>query len=568
MLSVMDIETYEKNGKTVPYCVCIKINDIDYSFWGTNSILEFIQKISLIAYGDKIVIYTHNINFDGLIILEQIKTKKILYDILIRESNIYWIKIWYAKVEILVRCSYKIIPLSVDSMGLLIQNKKKIFPYKFVNENNLNYIGPIPDFSQFNSKEEHKTFCKNNSHFDLKKTAISYCFQDIHIVYEVLKNILHIIKLHSFGKKIIESSFSFSSIAYKIFSSNYDEFAITQRKNNKFEHEYYKNAYYGGRCEVFGNQKKNELIHYFDFKGMYAQCMLEKFPTGSPKTSYTNLDFTKIGFHTIKFKCENDIPFLPVKNNKLLFPKGVIVGTYWYEEIINAIRWNKCEVLEHYSSYTFEEMNHTFKNYVQNFLKMRDKGKYYKIFGKNMNNGLYGSFALNENNSIYVVCFTQSEFSFYENTVDIINFSKIGEYYIINIGKNKRSEKLFDKKKKWNLGYAKRNIAYAAIIASKARIKINNSLEQVKNAGYSLYYCDTDSIYAGKTTNNLGSTIGEVTWSQVYNEGIFISSKFYYIKNEPLKLKGVTKNSFSYEEIKEKFLKNNDYITFDDQLIL
>ena len=209
MLSVMDIETYEKNGKTVPYCVCIKINDIDYSFWGTNSILEFIQKISLIAYGDKIVIYTHNINFDGLIILEQIKTKKILYDILIRESNIYWIKIWYAKVEILVRCSYKIIPLSVDSMGLLIQNKKKIFPYKFVNENNLNYIGPIPDFSQFNSKEEHKTFCKNNSHFDLKKTAISYCFQDIHIVYEVLKNILHIIKLHSLGKKIIESSFSF-----------------------------------------------------------------------------------------------------------------------------------------------------------------------------------------------------------------------------------------------------------------------------------------------------------------------------------------------------------------------
>ena len=61
------------------------------------------------------------------------------------------------------------------------------------------------------------------------------------------------------------------------------------------------------------------------------------------------------------------------------------------------------------------------------------------------------------------------------------------------------------------MGYAKRNIAYAAIIASKARIKINNSLEQVKNAGYSLYYCDTDSIYAGKTTNNLGSTIGEVT---------------------------------------------------------
>jgi hypothetical protein len=43
-----------------------------------------------------------------------------------------------------------------------VKTQKSIFPYSFVNENNLNYIGPIPDFKYFDgiSKEEYLKYCE------------------------------------------------------------------------------------------------------------------------------------------------------------------------------------------------------------------------------------------------------------------------------------------------------------------------------------------------------------------------------------------------------------------------
>ena len=99
-------------------------------------------------------------------------------------------------------------------------------------------------------------------------------------------------------------------------------------KTNKFDNDYYRNAYYGGRCEVFGNPLRHEYVHYFDFSGMYSQCMLEKFPIGRPLISHNNLSYKNVGFHTIRFKCDSYLPFLPIRKNKLFFPNGVMVGTY------------------------------------------------------------------------------------------------------------------------------------------------------------------------------------------------------------------------------------------------
>jgi hypothetical protein len=35
-------------------------------------------------------------------------------------------------------------------------------------------------------------------------------------------------------------------------------------------------AYFGGRCEVFGNPLDDEIVLHYDWTGMYAQCMREK----------------------------------------------------------------------------------------------------------------------------------------------------------------------------------------------------------------------------------------------------------------------------------------------------
>jgi hypothetical protein len=108
----------------------------------------------------------------------------------------------------------------------------------------------------------------------------------------------------------------------------------------------------------------------------------------------------------------------------------------------------KCDVLEHYSSLLYESEGFIFKEYVEYFSDLRKKGIYYNAFGKNMNNGLYGSFALNEDDLNYVVCHSETELNSYACTVDVEKISSIGNSYIISIKKTEKSKKILDKKNK------------------------------------------------------------------------------------------------------------------------
>lgn len=85
-------------------------------------------------------------------------------------------------------------------------------------------------------------------------------------------------------------------------------------------------AYYGGRCEVYGNPYEDEKIFHFDFSGMYGLCMQEKFPHGKYKIIENDFNLEIPGFYCIEFY-SNDlyIPVLPhhrLKNNKLMFTNG------------------------------------------------------------------------------------------------------------------------------------------------------------------------------------------------------------------------------------------------------
>lgn len=567
-MNVMDIETLscEKTGRVIPYCICLRLDNEYFSFWyddNKNLVISFLENITEFSKNNTVEIFTHNINFDGFVIIDAIKDTGIYYDLYIKDYNLYWISIIFLKIKILIRCSYKIIPISVYSMGLMLGFPKGVFPYKFSSISNLTYIGPIPSSDYFNSYDDYVYFCDNNKFFDFKKTSIDYCLRDIEIVYKVLKEVIYIINFY--GPNLIKNSFSFSSIAYKIYVRKYDKWDVDKIKNNKFSHQYIKESYYGGRCEVFGNPCSGKKVHYFDFSGMYSQCMLQKFPIGPGRFIINNLDVKKIGFHAIKFSCDNYLPFLPYRVDKLMFCNGVMSGVFWYEEILNAIEHNRCNILDHYSSFVYEQEDYIFKEYSDFFSSIREKGLFYKIFGKNMNNGLYGSFALNEKDEDYVICHNDVEFRTYIEQIDVLSFTKIGNSYIIKVKKSDRNKKFLDKKGSWK-SYKKRNIAYASIISSKARIKLNNSLDAVLKSGGELYYTDTDSIFAGYDENNLGKQVGEVTWSNVFDEAVFITSKFYYIKGNNVKLKGINNIAYDYDYIKNSFYDNNDSIVFTDQI--
>lgn len=563
----MDLETYtNEKGEIFIYCICLFLNNKWHYFWYNKKIdiiIIFLEKIIENSKTENIMLYTHNINFDGFVFINFLKKTFIKFDWFSRGLNLYWIDIYYLKKKIRIRCSYKIIPLSIKKLGEIIKIEKKIFPYKFISIQNLNYKGEVPNEEFFNSKEEYVEFKKKNVEFDFKKLSLDYCKQDVLIIKNVLNQIIKII--NTYDKKVITNSFSFSSISYKIYIKKYDKYDIKKNYLKNEEYSYFKSGYYGGRCEVFGNPIESEIVHHFDFSGMYAQCMLQKFPTGLPILKEKNLDLKEVGFHAIKFKCDSYLPYLPIRNNKLLFANGIMSGVYWYEEILNAVNFNKCEILEHYSSYVYNYEDYVFQEYVNEFINVRKKGLYYNIFGKNMVNGLYGSFALSEDNFFTTIIYSEEELNSILQLVDVIKWRNIGNVFIVEVLKNKKSSNFFDKKNRWN-DINKRNVGYAAIIASKARIKLNNALQIVLDNQGKLYYTDTDSIFAGFKENYLNKTLGEITWSDIYEDAVFISSKFYQIKNKKIKLKGVKIEDYSFEKLKKEFYENKKNTNFNNQL--
>jgi hypothetical protein len=87
----------------------------------------------------------HNLNFDGFIFIECLSKKNIRYEILCNKTNLYYLKIYYFKKIVILKCSYKILPIALNKIAKFYNMKKINFPYEFITKENLNYIGEIPD---------------------------------------------------------------------------------------------------------------------------------------------------------------------------------------------------------------------------------------------------------------------------------------------------------------------------------------------------------------------------------------------------------------------------------------
>jgi hypothetical protein len=146
------------------------------------------------------------------------------------------------------------------------------------------------------------------------------------LTQKIIKNLFAITDLEN--KNLKKNSLSSPSMAHKLFYLKYNKYNI--EKNIKLSHDnFIRKSYFGGRCEVYGNPQNNETIKYFDFSGMYAQCMLETFHLG--EANYTNpKEIKEPGFYNIDY--ESNIDYLPVLpthyNSKLMFVNGRGNGTF------------------------------------------------------------------------------------------------------------------------------------------------------------------------------------------------------------------------------------------------
>lgn len=568
MINVLDIETYKKDDLVIPYCICILLNDrIYYHYADENIVINCLNTIVNNCFKNKCEIYIHNINFDGIIVIEQLCKYHIKYDIISDKTNLYCLKIFYCNVVILFKCSYKIIPESLNKLSLDKSFKKSKFPYKFVNEFNLYYIGKTPSFHYWENDDYFSYLESNKSNlFNLKIECIKYCINDILITSDVLKNIFKIVDSEDIFVR--RRCLSAPSISHKIFYKKYNTLNIDI--DLKIEDDsYLRNSYYGGRCEVFGNIKTGEYIKYFDFSGMYAQCMLEKFHCGKGYyAKSTNLD--KQGFYNIDYESNFDfLPVLPMHlNGKMNFYNGKRNGTFWFEEI-KLFEKIGGKIIKINNSYLYDNYDFVFKDFIERFSKIREKGGYYKIFGKLMINSLYGSMALKKKETFQYITFSYDEFCNINTEMNVEKFYKISSCYIMLIKIDYKSKKFFNAHNDNEVLYSKRNVSYASAISSKARIKLYKAMLDVIEDGGRLLYCDTDSIFAAYPLSNKKNNFNGFKWLDFYDDGVFMCPKTYAVKKENteiIKIKGVSVKNIKMDQLKKNFYEDS-FSIFSDQLI-
>lgn len=559
-MNVLDIETFNINNKVSPFCVISFFKNKKEISYGEDCLLHHLSLLFLKKF-KKEIIFVHNLNFDGFLLIEALTIKKWKFEIFCRELNLYSITIYHNDQKLTFKCSYKILPRGLEEIAreMGIENKLK-FPYSFINQSNLYYSGKIPSSIFFNSKEDWEIFSKNNSSFDVKLYTIKYCWNDINITLKFLNNLQNILEPFKIN---LNQIFSAPSLALKIFEKKFNQNKVRTKQNHLIE-RFARKAYFGGRCEVYGNPYEDDKIFHYDFTGMYAQCMKEKFPIGNYKIELNCDNISKPGMYWVEFISKNsNIPVLPhhrIKDGKLMFTNGEMIGCYWKEELELFLEEGGV-ITKILYALTFEQYENVFEEYVNFFTKMRDEGGIYNIFGKLMINSTYGRLGMRDIDT-HSFIMEKQEIEKIEKKIEIKKMRELNNFFLIEATHDKNLEKILKIDKK-NI---KNNLIIAATITSKARIKLYRAQKDVLKNGGRLLYSDTDSIFAAFKKDVTNEKHGDVFWDggkkdTCIKEALFFSPKSYAIKylsgEVKIKIKGYNQKTLNFDELKRAYLSQS-----------
>jgi hypothetical protein len=81
-MNVFDCETYQDDNKVIIYCVSYSINNNIYSIYFNQKdiIITFFDNIVTQCSEEKIIFFIHNINFDGMLIMETVFKYGLTFD--------------------------------------------------------------------------------------------------------------------------------------------------------------------------------------------------------------------------------------------------------------------------------------------------------------------------------------------------------------------------------------------------------------------------------------------------------------------------------------------------------
>lgn len=580
-----DTETYRlDDGSCVVFNITIygKLNNeiISKSFYGESCVDEFITYIDQIctkkynqkSHSKKVIedIYIYgfnNSNFDNLFIYDKLYSLDAGTKCVFTNTSIK--KIEYNNITIFDLNLFYSGTLRHVAQSFDIEKEKGVYPYMYVNQNNINYIGECPDKSYWNDGD-YEIYQKqnNNNIFNLKEYTEKYCMIDSQLCYEIalkhLYNCVGHINNRIYDTQNCQTS---ARIALKTFKYCFLNNDIVESPPKIQQNEV--DRYKGGRTEIFkkefdDNKKK---LYYIDINSSYSACMTEQMPDNYIKSMTLNKkELTeKEIILTNGYYCKieymgtdnNFIPNILSRNHDgcVIATKNIDFQWVWGCEVLEAIK-NNCKVICSEIEYYESHKESIFNNYIKYFYGERLKAKannnsikssFYKI----MLNSLYGKFGQKDKTSKKIVHNSHEMYAFLKDTDELISFQEIND------------KLLFEYKQTTNK-YIGSLVRYSSYITASGRCKLS---EVMRSIGHEhIYYCDTDSIFTDKLppkkfldNEKLGKW--KIETKTPIKKAIFLSPKTYYYVCEDEQIAKKAKG------IKADKLTETDYILMNNKSV-
>ena len=576
----LDIETRTIDNIFIPYCISyfdgVKATSFYLSDYKnsddmlTNCIISLLKR----KYNGYKV-YVHNLsNFDGIFLLRLLSSiPNFSLDPIIRDGKLINLTlsrlISGRKYSISFRDSLLMLPVSLDklSKAFKVENKKTIFPYRFVNNVNvpLTYEGAVPSIELFDNLliEDYKNYINNIKLWNLRNETIKYCENDCISLYQVLESFNTLI--YNKYKLNINKFTTLPSLTLAIYrSTNLRNNIIPKITGDIFE--FIRSGYTGGHTDVYKPTVPEGVdVYCYDVNSLYPYVMkINDMPIGTPQYfEYPNFidisefikNFNKpFGFFEVEVttpnKMERPLFQTKVKINsgiRTISPLGTWIDVIFSEEMFKYMQYGyKFKVKK---GYLFQRSN-IFKEYITDLYKIKqslNKDEPMYLVSKLLMNSLYGRFGMSNEMSNHVII-NNNELT---ETIEQIS-TQNGKIDILDLNNGKTLLTVFFKDDNQNsLTNKDISIGISAAITAYSRMFMSDLLYNTK---LDILYMDTDSIFVTSRLpdNIISKDIGKWKLEYVLKKAIFLAPKVYGgITNdgkEISKVKGY-KNSLNFDSL-------------------
>lgn len=492
--SVVDIETKDGNtqskGFTRPFLAGRFDGTRYYSVSGEHCISTMLSTL-LTEDNDGTVFYAHfGGSFDWLHFLPYIALSGYWYELITVGSTISMMKVKRTKED--------------HSKGWTFLDSGKLLPMKLAKA--AKSFGTAVQKLEFDlDTEEH------DPRWD------EYLEADCRSLYQVLERFHDLVE----GQLNGEVGITAASTAMKTFRRGFQRAPI---ERNIEHHAFTREAYYGGRVEIFTPELAG--LHVYDINSCYPHAMLEPMPVGKAETwvgeppkAYQQ---GHVGFATARvYVPENTyVPVLPVRDaetGRLTFPAGKLKGTW---DVVELERARELGAEVTYEKSVWFEARPVLREMIETLYKYRNKGlpgydEGLDIISKILMNSLYGRFAMKTER---------------ENIVILRPGEKIPNGARIANPNDPDCRVCYVKTTIDNDGIIPQIAAHVTAIG---RVNLHKFLLPATQLGV-LAYCDTDSIH---TTADLSSLCGHGLGS-IKDEGAGVTYRGTYLQPKLYLLEG------------------------------